>query len=81
MANFKFNGGEWQIKWQYSGITIQWQTVEIKVKFNDMSFEQSVLHLRWISLDWWSLGKRVIKWGCFNKTDIFSENNLGESNK
>ena len=73
-------------------LTIQWQAVEIKVTFNDMSFEQSVLHLllimsahqeatKWISLDWWSLGKRVIKWGSFNKTDFFSENNLSESNK
>ena len=28
-----------------------------------------------------SLGKRVIKWGSFNKTDFFCENNLSESNK
>ena len=73
-------------------LTIQWQAVEIKVTFNDMSFEQSVLHLplamgahqeatKWISLDWWSLGKRVIKWGSFSKTEFFSENNSSGSNK
>ena len=43
-------------------LTIQWQVVKIKVTFNDMSFEQSVLHLpltmsayqestQWISLN------------------------------
>ena len=48
-----------------------------------MLFEQSVLYLpltmsayqevtKWISLDWLSLGKRVIKWGSSNKTDFFS---------
>ena len=73
-------------------LTIQRQVVEIRVTFNDMSLEQSVLNLpltmsahqeatKWISLDWWSLGKRVIKWGSFNKTDFFSENNLSEGNK
>ena len=36
---------------------------------------------KWTSLDWSSLGKRVIKWGSFNKTDFFCENNLSESNK
>ena len=57
----------------------QWQAVEIKLTFNEMSFSQSVLHLpltmsayqeaaKWILLDWSSLGKRVIKWGSFNKT-------------
>ena len=57
-----------------------------------MSFEQNVLHFplimsahqeakKWISLDWWSLGKRVTKWGSFKEADFFSENNLGESNK
>ena len=57
-----------------------------------MSFDQSVLHLplmmsahqeaaKWISLDWWSLGKGVIKWGSFNEIDFFSENNLIQSNK
>ena len=46
-----------------------------------MSFEQGVLHLplimsaqqeaaKWISLDWSSLGKRVIKWGNFYKVGL-----------
>ena len=34
-----------------------------------------------IPLDWSSLRKRVIKWGSFNKTDFFYENNLSESNE
>ena len=44
-------------------ITIQWKAAETKVTFNEMPFEQSVLHiplimsaqqeaLKWISLDW-----------------------------
>ena len=55
-------------------------SIEIKVTFNEMPFEQSVLHLplimsvhqeaaKWISLDWSS--QRVIKWGSFDKTDLF----------
>ena len=39
-------------------LTIQWQAIEIKVAFNEMSFEQSVTYLsahqeasKWISLD------------------------------
>ena len=69
-------------------LTIQWQAIEIKVTFNEMSFEQSVTYLsthqeavKWLSLDWLSRGKRVIKWGSFNKTDFFYENNLSECNK
>ena len=69
-------------------LTIQWQAIEIKVMFNKISFEQSVTYLgahqeaaKWISLDWLSLGKRVIKWGSFNKTDFFYGNNLSESKK
>ena len=34
---------------------------------------------KWISLDWLSLGKSVIKWGSFNKTDFFYKNNLNEN--
>ena len=33
---------------------------------------------KYISLDWSSLCKRVIKWDSFNKTGFFSENNLSE---
>ena len=75
-------------------LTIQWQAVEAKVTFNEMSFEQTVLHIllitnnnakkeaeKWISVDSSSLHKRVIKWGNFNKTDFFCENNLSESNE
>ena len=36
---------------------------------------------KYILLNWSSLGKRVIKWGSFSKTDFFRENNLSESNK
>ena len=50
-------------------LTIDLQAVEIKVTFNEISFEQSVTSLimsahqkaaKWISLDWSSLDKRVI---------------------
>ena len=34
---------------------------------------------KWISWDWSSLGKRVIKWVSFNKTDVSCENNLSEA--
>ena len=56
-----------------------------------MPFEQSLSHLslmsahqeaaKLISLNRSSFGKRVIKWGCFNKTDFFTEINLSEINK
>ena len=69
-------------------LTIQSQAIEIKVTLNEMPFEQSVIYLsayqeaaKWISFDWLSLSKRVIKWGSFNKTDFFYENNLSKSNK
>ena len=53
-------------------LSIQWQAVEIKVAFNEMLFERSILHLplitsahqeaaKWIWLDWSSLDKSVIK--------------------
>ena len=44
-----------------------------------MSADQEVE--KWISLDWSSLRKRVIKWGSFSETDFFCENDLSESNK
>ena len=37
--------------------------------------------VKWISLNWSSLGKKVTEWVNFNKTDFFAENNLSESNK
>ena len=57
-----------------------------------MSFEQSVLYLplimsahqeaaKWISLDWSSLGKRVIKWGSSNKTFSLKTNWVKAINK
>ena len=53
--------------------------------FNEMPLEQSASFNnecpqreveKWISLDRSSLGKRIIEWGSFNKTDFFCENSM-----
>ena len=37
--------------------------------------------VKWVSLDWSSLGKKVIKWGSFNKITIFTESQISKRNK
>ena len=57
-----------------------------------MSFKQSILDLplimsvyqetaKWISLDWWTLGKRVMTWSNFNETFSLKRTRVKAINK